>query len=136
MQGLAASSRPPELVSSSPIESPRLDPRLGIVLGFRFVIMCLAAVPPLVAALAGSGLPRIFSAIIFAVFAALVPATLYLKRGGLYLALASASLLVVSFATIPSESTVFSVDRWAGLVMFLLALTATGKVVPSASDRD
>jgi hypothetical protein len=87
-------------------------------------MMCLAAVPPLVAALAGSGLPRLFSSVTFAVFAALVPATLYLKRGGLYLALASAALLVVSFATIPSESTVFSVDRWASLVMFLLALTA------------
>ena len=132
MQGLAASSRPPELVSSSPIEYPNV----GLTWGLRFVIMCLATVPPLVAALAGSGLARIFSAIIFAVFAALVPATLYLKRGGLYLALASAALLVVSFATIPSESTVFSVDRWASLVMFLLALTAIREVVPSANVRD
>ena len=97
------------------------------------MVMCLMTLPPLVAALAGSGLSRLFSALTFMVFAALVPATLYIKRGAFYLALASAVLLVVSFATIPLESVAFSVDRWASFVMFLLALTAIRKSAPSAS---
>ncbi len=121
MQTFAASSRP-----LSPTDSPAPQ-------GVRFVVMCLMTLPPLVAALAGSGLSRLFSALIFMVFGALVPATLYIKRGAFYLALASAVLLVVSFATIPLESAAFSVDRWATFVMFLLALTAIRKSAPSAS---
>jgi hypothetical protein len=95
--------------------------------------MCLVTLPPLVAALAGSGLPSLFSAVVFLVFAGLLPATLFVKRGAFYLALASAILLVVSFATISSDSTAFSVDRWASLVMFLLALTAIRKVAPATN---
>jgi hypothetical protein len=97
--------------------------------------MCLVTLPPLIAALAGSGLPRLFSAAIFGAFVALLPATLYLKRGAYYLAIASAILLFASLMTLPLDSATFSVDRWSTLVMFLLALTAIGKAVPAPAPR-
>lgn len=123
MHTFAVTSRP-----LSPTTSPAPQ-------GVRFVVMCLVTLPPLVAALSGSGPSRLFSALIFLVFAALVPATLYVKRGASYLAMASAVLLVVSFATIPLESTAFSVDRWASFMMFLLALTAIRKAPPATPSR-
>ncbi len=123
MQSVAATSSPLPTSDSTPLA------------GARIVLMCLVALAPLVATLAGSGAARVFSAITFAAFVGLIPAALYVRRGAFYLALASAILLLASLPTIPLDSIEFAADRWSSLVMFLLALTAFPKPAAEVTSR-
>jgi len=110
----------PELISAPRFARSRRS-RL-LLAGPKFPIMCMAALPAGVVALASVGHAQKLSALIAIGWLALTPLALYERWAAIALPIAAGCFLLLTMLVLPFNSAAFIVDAWTSLAMLVLSL--------------